>query len=178
MRAVAAVLVLSVACGGTTPAPVSTSAPTAVPAAPQPRPHLAPVSYFIGAWTADAKNPATGQTFTLSYAITPSVDGAWLDGAGRAEALGITVSDRWGIDGPTGDIVRVMFDSSGLWGVVRSRGWDGDRLVLEGDANVPGAGVVRVRETITKVSPTEFGAVWESFANGVWTAYSVERLTR
>ncbi|HUQ06546.1 MAG TPA: hypothetical protein VM261_28780 [Kofleriaceae bacterium] len=157
--------------------------PSPVPAVPQPQPqsqaHLAPIAYFVGAWTADAKNPATGQAFTLSYTITPSVDGAWLDGAGRAEELGITVSDRWGIDGPTGDIVRVMFDSSGLWGVVRSKGWDGDRLVLEGDANAPGdGGVVRVRETITKVSATEFGAVWESLADGAWTVYSIERLTR
>lgn len=112
-----------------------------------------------------------------TYAATPSVEGAWLDGRGHAPALGLHIHDRWGIDRPTGEIVRVVFDSSGLWGVIRSKGWDGDTLVLEGDAHAPG-GVVRVRETITKVSATEFRAVWESFQDGAWSAYSIERLTR
>jgi hypothetical protein len=70
-----------------------------------------------------------------------------------------------------------VFDSSGAFGVVRAPGWQGDRLVLEGDVRSPG-GVVRVRETITRLGPDRFRAVWEAQRNGAWSVYSVEELTR
>ena len=83
----------------------------------------------------------------------------------------------WGRDPATGDIIRFVFDGSGVHALVRSRGWTGDTLVLEGDAQSKG-GPMRVRETIRRVAPNVFEAVWEAFRDGVWTAYSVERLTR
>lgn len=67
-----------------------------------------------------------------------------------------------------------MFDSSGTFGTVRSKGWEGERLELEGEAT----SALRVRETITRVGPDELHATWEALLDGTWTAYSVERLRR
>jgi hypothetical protein len=53
----------------------------------------------------------------------------------------------------------------------------GDTLVLEG-STTSNRGPVVVRETITRLSSTEFQAVWEALLDGVWTTYSVERVTR
>jgi len=60
---------------------------------------------------------------------------------------------------------------------VRSAGWQGETLVLEGEVRAP-SGTVRVRETITRVGANELRAVWEALQDGAWSAYSEERLTR
>ena len=80
-------------------------------------------------------------------------------------------------DPTTGEIMRIVFDGSGTYAVVRSPGWTDGRLVLEGDARSAG-GTVRVRETIRTVSENEFTATWEALRNGSWSAYSIERATR
>jgi hypothetical protein len=49
--------------------------------------------------------------------------------------------------------------------------------VLEGDSSRNGR-TLPLRETITRVGPNEFRAVWEAFRDGAWSPYSVERLTR
>ena len=83
----------------------------------------------------------------------------------------------WGVDPASGDILRFVFDSSGVYGIVRSRGWEGDRLVLEGEAH-PKSGPSKVRETITRVGPNRFDAVWETLRGGTWHPYSIEQVTR
>jgi len=49
--------------------------------------------------------------------------------------------------------------------------------MLEGEARSKG-GTVRVRETISRLSPQRFEAVWEAYRNGAWSAYAVESVTR
>ena len=74
-------------------------------------------------------------------------------------------------------VVRTIFDSAKTFGTVRSKGWQGDTLVLEGDA-VSAQGRVTVRETIQRKGPDEFHAVWEAKTGDTWSAYSVETLRR
>jgi hypothetical protein len=118
------------------------------------------LQYFIGAWHASMVDPRSGTRATLSYSVEPALSGAWIEGRGHSPELKLWVRDFWGHDPVSGEIVRMIFDSQGLQGTVRSSGWAGDVLVLEGDARTPG-GVVRVRETITRVDRGTFGAVWE-----------------
>jgi len=37
---------------------------------------------------------------------------------------------------------------------------------------------VRVRETISRLSPERFEAVWEAYRNGAWSKYAVETASR
>jgi hypothetical protein len=62
-------------------------------------------------------------------------------------------------------------------GTVRSRGWQGDTLVLEGVARQKPA-PVHVRETIRRESDAAFTATWEAEVDGKWVTYSVEQLRR
>jgi hypothetical protein len=135
-------------------------------------PQLAPIAYFAGDWTARAENPQTKKAFVLRYTVQPTMKGAWLEGTGFADELGLELRDYWTVD-DKGEVSRTIFDSTGITGTVRGT-WSGDTLVLEGSIN---AGA-RVRETITKRGERTFDAVWESNTDGVWTAYSVEHLTR
>jgi hypothetical protein len=137
----------------------------------------ADLAWFVGSWTASAEDPASGRSFRMTYRIEPVLDGTWLEGNGEAPEIHLRVRDLWGRDPVDGDLVRAIFQSDGTWGSVRARGWDGDVLVFEGVAR-SSLGATRVRETIRRVGPSEFHAVWEAEVDGEWKAYSVERLAR
>jgi len=147
-------------------------------AAAAPGPSVAPLAPMVGAWRVDGKNPETGAPFELDYRITPMLDGAWLRGVGSAPRLGLHIEDVWGKDPRTGEIVRVLFDSLGTFATVRSKGWVGPALVLEGEATGADGKSEPVRETLTRVSEDELRAVWESRSGGAWKTYSVETLRR
>lgn len=135
------------------------------------------IQYFLGSWKAKAKDPRTGQKHTLPYTVEPVLDGAWLAGSGESVETGVKMHDLWGHDPVSGEILRVIFDSRGTYATVRSQGWDGDKLVLEGNSRGE-KGEIRVRETITRLSSSEFKAVWEAYLDQDWITYSVETVSR
>lgn len=140
-------------------------------------PLIEPLRYFVGEWSIQAEDPGTKNTATLIYVVEPILDGVWLRGHGNSPELAIEVEDMWGVDPVTREIVRAIFDTRGTYGIARSRGWERDTLVLEGEARTAG-GVVHVRETIVRAGPDHFTARWEAESEGRWTAYSVENARR
>ena len=133
------------------------------------------LDYFAGRWTAVARDPRSNDEIAIDYQVSSAVDGAWLRGI--AAGPGFQASDMWGRDPTTGGVVRVIFDGSGVYAIVRGAGWKGDTLVLEGDAYQDG-GPLRVRQTIRRRGADEFEAVWEAYRSGAWAPYSLERVTR
>jgi hypothetical protein len=123
------------------------------------------------------RDPASGAETILLYSVRPALGGKWYIGAGQVPSTAMEIHDLWGKDPVSGELVRSIFDSTGTYGTVRSHGWTAATLVLEGEAQTP-TGRVLVRETITRISDDEFGAVWEALLDGKWTTYSVETLTR
>jgi hypothetical protein len=135
------------------------------------------LAFFVGRWDVASKDTASGEVLQVDYTIEAAPGGAWLAGASASTDRSVTARDMWGHDPLTGEVMRVIFDGGGTFATVRSRGWAGDKLVLEGEARSKG-GTVRVRETISRVSPQRFEAVWEAYRNGAWSAYVVETVTR
>jgi hypothetical protein len=135
------------------------------------------LDYFVGRWDVASKDAASGEILQVDYTIEKAAGGAWLAGASASRDRSINARDMWGRDPLTGEVIRVVFDGSGTMATVRSPGWSGDKLVLEGEARSMG-GKVRVRETISRVSPQRFEAVWEAYRNGAWSAYAIESVTR
>jgi hypothetical protein len=135
------------------------------------------LDYFVGTWQVAVTDPSSGKELDFRYSVRPAVGGKWHLGVGEVPSIGLHVHDLWGKDPVSGEIVRSIFDSAGTYGTVRSKGWAGATLVLEGDAQTS-QGRMQVRETITRVSADEFGAVWEALVEGKWMPYSVEKLTR
>lgn len=133
--------------------------------------------YFAGSWHASAEDPTTGRTFTLRYDVRPVLGETWLSGHGRSAELEVEVRDMWGRDAGSGDVVRVIFQNDGSHGTIRSTGWTGDTLRFQGDVRTAD-GITPVRQTITRLGPDEFRAVWEARLEDGWTAYSDEHLTR
>lgn len=151
-------------------APAEAAAP---PAAPTPEKDL---TYLLGRWDIVATTPGTGESARFTYDVRPFL-GVWISGWGRSEKPGEESRDIWGRDQASGELMRIIFNDGGTYAIVRSPGWQGRKLVLEGDAR-SASGVVRVRETIERLSDNQFVATWEAYRKGSWSAYSVERVTR
>ena len=136
-----------------------------------------PLRYFIGTWRVVSIDPAGGDDLHVCYSIQPFVGDKWVSGVAIATTPGFASKDVWGRDGASGELIRTIFDASGTYAVVRSPGWKGDTLVLDGEAKSAG-GAIRVRETIRRVAANEFQATWEALRGGRWTAYAIETATR
>jgi hypothetical protein len=135
------------------------------------------VEDLVGAWTVSAEDPGTREAVLIDYRVEPTAGGTWLTGQGKARDGSLNSRDMWGRDPLTREIIRVVFDGSGAFATIRSPGWQGDRLVLEGDVR-SGGGTVRVRESLERQGPGRFRAVWEANRSGAWVPYSIETLTR
>lgn len=135
------------------------------------------LAWLQGRWDVASKDPASGEVLQFDYRIEAARGGAWLAGASASKDGALNARDMWGRDPLTGEVIRVIFDGSGTFATIRSPGWTGERLVLEGEARSKG-GTVRVRETISRLSPDRFEATWEAHRAGAWTPYAVETVTR
>lgn len=135
------------------------------------------LNYFVGRWDVVSKDPTSGEVVQVAYTIEKTPGGAWLAGASASRDGALNARDMWGRDPLTGEVIRVIFDGGGTFATVRSQGWAGEKLVLEGEARSKG-GTVRVRETISRVSSERFEAIWEAHRDGAWSVYAVETVTR
>jgi hypothetical protein len=129
------------------------------------------LAYFVGTWAITAVDPRTGEKEGFSYRVEPALGGSWLSGAGASTTGDFASRDMWGRNPDKGGISRIVFSGGGTYAILRSDGWKADTLVFESESP-------RLRQTITRVSPNEFRAVWEMFSDGRWTAYSDERVIR
>ena len=136
-----------------------------------------PLRYLIGTWRVVSVDPAGKDELRVCYAIRPFVGDQWISGVATSATPGFGSKDVWGYDRSSGELMRTIFDASGTYAVVRSAGWKGDTLVLDGEARSTG-GTMRVRETIRRVNDDEFKATWEALRGTTWEAYAVETATR
>jgi len=145
---------------------------------------------LLNTWSCEIQ-PAPGATPVppFRYTVEPELGGAFL--AGRVElqppdpAQPIITRDSWGFDPVSRDtwgfdpVSREIFRSfrtrEGDFGTLRTRGWEGDRLVLLGEAVFSGQRSP-ARETLQRTGPSQFNARWEKQTpDGTWTTFSNER---
>ena len=135
------------------------------------------LAFLIGTWRVLSVDPAGGENLHVCYSVKPFVGDKWISGSATSATPGFGSRDVWGEDRASGELVRIIFDTSGTYAVVRSPGWRGDTLVLEGDARSM-RGPLRVRETIRRLSADRFRATWDALRHGKWSTYAIETATR
>ncbi|MFL6735558.1 MAG: hypothetical protein ACJ8F4_00690 [Sphingomonas sp.] len=133
--------------------------------------------YLIGTWDVVSADAAGGDKLRVCYSVQPFVGDKWISGSATSKTPNFGSKDVWGHDAASGELIRTIFDKSGTYAVVRSSGWKGDTLVLEGNAR-SGGGAMRVRETVHRVNGHEFTATWEAIRSGKWSPYAIERAKR
>lgn len=136
-----------------------------------------PLHYLVGTWRVVSVDPEGGGDLQVCYSVQPFVSDKWISGVATSKTPNFGAKDVWGYDGASGELIRTIFDMSGTYAVVRSSGWKGDTLVLEGEAHSAG-GKLRVRETIRRLGENEFTATWEALRDGKWSTYAVESAKR
>ena len=140
-------------------------------------PSVGSLRYFLGTWGVVSVDPDGGGDLRVCYSVQPFVGKEWISGVARSEKPDFGSKDVWGYVRASGELIRTIFDASGTYAIVRSPGWKGDTLALDGEAKSAG-GVMQVRETIRRVSENEFRATWEARRGGKWSAYAIETATR
>ena len=133
--------------------------------------------YLVGSWRVVSVHPAAGDDLHVCYRVEPFVGTKWILGVATSKTPGFELKDVWGVDGASGELFRSIFDASGTYAVVRSPGWKGDSMILNGDARSD-RGAIPVRETIRRLSENEFRATWEALRGGKWSVYAIETATR
>lgn len=167
------VLALALALTSACAAPRATAPPAAPPRASLAA-ELTPLAFFAGHW--DARVKGADSVSAIAWSVEPALGGRWLAGHARAEPAGIEARDYWTVRS-NGEIVRLYLDSAGTAGEIRSPGWRGPALTLEGWFS-DGGERLRVRENITRLGPDRFRAEWQAQIDGTWTTTSSEILVR
>jgi hypothetical protein len=77
------------------------------------------LAYFIGRWRVSALDPSAGETLEMTYVIAATDGGSWFAGVGASQDGAFNARDMWGRDPLSGEIMRVIFDGSGVFATVR-----------------------------------------------------------
>jgi hypothetical protein len=145
----------------------------------KPAPEMAQVNWLVGMWSVESfvesvpDQPAERGTSL----VAPLYDGVWLqirdDYPGGTQDFGYlgysTLAKQW---------TSVSIDSLGNANVATSKGWEGDRLVFEGDFLILGV-KARLRQTLTRIGPDEYRVDNEELLpGGKWKHLDRYRYTR
>lgn len=182
--ALTAAVLLPASAVAQTPSAQAPAAPVTAPASPPAPPHrplpAAVTDFFTGAWSGQGQFTRTGAALSSTYRFMPAYDG---------EALSVEhvelppASFAWlglmTLDGRSGDLVLLMASNHGGGGrLMRSKGWDGDRLVFE--AAELQAAFAKERLTFQKLGPDSFKAAYDMSRDGgqTWRTGDEQTFTR
>jgi hypothetical protein len=133
---------------------------------PPPPAELSAEKWFVGNWTCEGTQhamPGAPETkYTDSVTFKMDMGGFWLHYSGEYTK---PKKMPWLMGAATYDAgmkKHVRFDSmqGGGWAMVTSAGWEGDKLVFDGDSSMMGK-KMKFRHTITKKGEAAFDGVIE-----------------
>ena len=118
---------------------------------------LARLGWMLGSWSVEARTMTSSSTAPAELGastVQPVMDGAWLEIVDRypggTQDIGYLTYNlatrRW---------ISVTIDSLGNANAIFSDGWEGNRIIFEGDMIVVGL-FAHLRQTITKISDSEY----------------------
>jgi hypothetical protein len=152
------------------PATPASGATAAASSMPKPAAELDQLKLFEGTWRCEGKLPAgpfgPEQSYKSTFKVKKDVDNFWyaLDYEQKKSKQHPMVMKARGFIGydPAGKkFVATGVDNSGGWVTETSAGWEGDKMVLTGEASLMGQ-KTPFRESFTKKSDKEM--VWQAEA--------------
>ena len=158
----------------------------AADAPPGPNPKLKEMKYFAGNW--GCKGIGFAFMGTPEHKTVANVEAAWImDGYWLSihyhetktaiNAHPVDVRAYWTWDEQLKKFAAGSIDNMGSYSIQNSPGWDGSKLVFEGDMHGGGA-TMKVRDTFTKVSATKLEHMSEVEMDGKWSKLDQETCTK
>jgi hypothetical protein len=141
---------------------------------PKPSPEMAKLDFFKGNWTCQGKvnespmGPAG--TMNSTARVQSDLGGFWQSGSVKGTMAKMPPFEgifHVTFDPDAKQFVMLWVDNMGGWSRSTSSGWQGDKLVYEGDAHMPGQKPTKSRDTFTRSGGTMRHA-WEMQVNGKW----------
>ena len=141
-------------------------------------PEMAALANMVGDWHFEMTITALPDAPTImgSSEVTSEFDGVWIHSLDTA-ASGTQTSGYIGYSALTKRWTNIAVDSMGNANTLTADGWQGNRLVFEGDVVELGE-KAHLRETLTRVSDNEYRIETEELLGGGWKQLSTGHYTR
>jgi hypothetical protein len=141
------------------------AAPAAAPAMPAPPAEMAVEGWFAGNWACKGQQHAgpMGPEMKTASKLEMKMElaGFWLQVKGTAKAGPMKGKEMFEGFASWDGAQHVRYDfQMGALTRLTSKGWDGDKLIFEGES-MRGAQKMAVRHTLTKKGDNEFGSFFE-----------------
>lgn len=148
---------------------------------PKPSPEMAKLDFFEGNWSCEGTIEQTPMSpagkITSTVEIKDDLGNFWQTGTIRA-----TMANMPPFEGrfyttydPAGKrFIMFWGDSMGSWAQTASPGWEGDKMVFQGDSNMPGQKPMTSRDTFTRGKDGSMSHMWEAQMDGKWMTLGQE----
>ena len=156
-------------------APLALAQAEKPPEMPKPAPEMAKLAFFEGNWSCEGSFPASpfgpAGKMTSSVTIHSDLGGFWQ--SGRVKSAMANQPPMEGMFHTTYDPTAKQFmmlwvDNTGAWSRSTSKGWDGDRIVYDGEMQMGGQKLLG-RDTFVKADPGSMKHTMEMQLEGKWT---------
>jgi hypothetical protein len=135
--------------------------------APAHRIDTALLGFFSGRWTGEGAF-AGGQKIAADLSFSLSLDSCWIVYEHRDQPPNqYKATSMWGLDGTTGQFFAYIFDNFHGHRQMVSNGWKDGRLLLSGQAYIPGVGLYFEHFLYERLSDTQFKMTYETSRDGI-----------
>lgn len=142
---------------------------------PKPSPEMAKLDFFKGNWTCEGstKESPMGPAgkITSTAQIKEDLGGFWQSGMIKGTMANMPPMEGMfhsTYDPTAKQFLMLWIDSMGGWARSTSSGWQGEKMVYEGEANMPGQKPTTSRDTFTKGPAGAMTHAWEAQIDGKW----------
>lgn len=164
-------------------APAFAQAPAekkAAPEMPKPAAEMAQLKFFDGNWTCEGMMQPSpfgpGGKITSTVKSQTDFGGFWQSGTVKGSSPGMPPFEgmfHMTYDPGTKQHVSLWVDNMGAWSHSTSRGWEGDKIVFEGESAMGGKKIMG-RDAFIKNADGSMRHTWEMQLEGKWTSIGDE----
>jgi hypothetical protein len=149
--------------------------PAGAMAQPTPAAEMANLKFFGGSWSCSGEGAMEpgGPTMKMSSSVSShtNLGGFWQSGTVKGTTAGMPPFEgmfhmTW--DPAAKQYVMLWVDNMGGWSQTRAPGWEGEKIVFTGDAQM-GTQKMRIRDTFTRKADGTMIHMGEAESGGRWT---------